>query len=218
MVRRRIARRLLRRHVRGRADARAHLRQRAAGRLGLGRGQGLGDAEVGHDRRVARQQDVLGFDVAVDHTLCVRVGQGPRHVPDDGDRLGDGDGALAREPLAERASLHERHRVVRQPVGRAGREQRDDVRLLEARGELDLAREPLRGEPGGEVGVQDLHHHVALQRYVAGEEDAAHAAAAQLTRQRVRGPKGGLQPVVERVGRHGSSWGERKRTDPSARI
>ena len=47
-------------------------------------------------------------------------------------------------------------------------------------GELDLARKALGRDARGELGSEHLDHHGAFQRHVACEEDAAHAAAAEL--------------------------------------
>jgi hypothetical protein len=91
-----------------------------------------------------------------------------------------------------------RHYEVREPVRLARGEQRNDVRLLEPGGELDFARETL----GGEVGAQDLHNDVALERRIAGKEDAAHPAATELALEGVDGAERGLELVAELFG-HG---------------
>jgi hypothetical protein len=41
------------------------------------------DPEVGHDRVTARQHDVLGLDVAMEHALAVRVRQSVRDLAGD---------------------------------------------------------------------------------------------------------------------------------------
>src|SRR4030095_11087231 len=53
----------------------------------------------------------------------------------------------------------------------------NDVRVLKLRGKEDLSLEPLDTYAGGEHGGQDLDGHRAAERALAGEEDAAHAAA-----------------------------------------
>jgi hypothetical protein len=58
VVGRGVAGRLLGRHVGGRAEARAHLCERAPGRRRLGGDERLGDAEVGDHGRVAGEQDL----------------------------------------------------------------------------------------------------------------------------------------------------------------
>jgi hypothetical protein len=70
---------LLRTHVPGRAHGESGPRQvRAAGGA-----DGLRDPEIRHDRMSLREQDVLRFDVAVQHAHAMRVRQRI------GDRLGD---------------------------------------------------------------------------------------------------------------------------------
>src|SRR5439155_4864774 len=72
--------RLLRAHVAGRPDLLARLREREA----PGSADGARDPEIGYNRVRARQQDVLGLDVAVDDPLGMgereRVGDVARDV------------------------------------------------------------------------------------------------------------------------------------------
>ena len=63
------SRRLLRGHVRRRADREPRLRQLVA----AGRADGARDAKVGDDRVPAGQHDVLRLDVAMHHVVIVRV-------------------------------------------------------------------------------------------------------------------------------------------------
>ena len=53
-------------------------------------------------------------------------------------------------------ALDERHDVEEAAVRLARVEQREDVRVLEVGGELDLGEEPLGADHGGELGPQDL--------------------------------------------------------------
>ena len=78
-----IARRLLGRHVRRRADRRAELRERRAGRRRRRGRDGLRDAEVGDDRRAPGEEDVVRLDVAVHDAALVRVGERARDVAQD---------------------------------------------------------------------------------------------------------------------------------------
>ena len=59
----------------------------------------------------------------------------------------------------------------RRPVDLAGIEHAEDVGMLQPRGELDLALEPLGAERGGDLGVQDLERDGAVVAQVVGEED-----------------------------------------------
>ena len=76
------------------------------------------------------QQDVLGFDVAVDHALPVGVVQ----------RVGDGRGNAHRliyaelrfaiEFRAQRLAVNERHHIVKERICLARIEERQDVRFF----------------------------------------------------------------------------------------
>jgi hypothetical protein len=139
VVGRRVGRRLLRGHVRGRAHGQSERRRRAGGhrlRRGAalgGRGERLGDPEVGHHRVPAREQHVLGLEVAVHHALAVRVGEGVGQLAHEPHHIRDGQGPVAPKPLAQRLALHVGHRVVGQPVHVARGVDRHHVRVLEAR-------------------------------------------------------------------------------------
>ena len=179
IVGRRIARRLLRGHVRRRADGGAELRQRRPDRPLLRGGDRLGDPEVGDDGRSSGEQDVVGLDVAVDDASIVRVGERLGNVAQDVDRRVDLDGPV-REPGAQTLAVHERHRVVRQPLEIARGDDRDDVRLLKRRRELDLPLEPLGRHGGGELRGEHLDDDPSPEAALEGHEDAGHATAAEL--------------------------------------
>ena len=124
--------------------------------------RGERDAEVGDQRAAVVQQDVLGLDVAVDHAVPVRVVERVGDLARDPHRVVDRELLLAVEPVAERLALDERHDVVEEAVGLARVEQREDVRMLQIGGELDLGEEPLGAEHRGELGVQHLERDVAV--------------------------------------------------------
>ena len=79
-------------------------------------------------------------------------------------RVGDRELPLAVEPVAQRLALDERHHIEQQAVGLARVEQRQDVRVLQVRGDLDLREEALGAEHGGELGVQHLDGDLAVVR------------------------------------------------------
>jgi hypothetical protein len=86
-----------------------------------------------------------------------------------------------------------RHDVVQNPVGVAGVVDREDVRVVERRGDGDLAQEPLGPEDRGQFGPQHLHRDLAAVLQVIGEIDRGHAAAAQLALDGVAGAQSGGQ-------------------------
>ena len=104
--------------------------------------------------------------------------------------------------LAQRLALDERHGVVRHAVAVAGGEHGDDVGLLQPRGELDLAVEALGADVGCELGGEDFDDDEAIEPDLAGEEDARHAAAAELALDGV-----GAADRLERWSRRGSNVG-----------
>jgi hypothetical protein len=57
---------------------------------------------------------------------------------------------------------------------------REDVRVLEPGGELDLAKEALGAEGGSELGVKNLQSNRAVVPEIVGEKYRGHAATAKL--------------------------------------
>ena len=149
------------------------------------------------------EQDVLGLDVAVDHAVLVGVLQRVGHLAGDAHRVLDGQLLLARQPVAQRLALDVGHDVEDQPVGLARVEQREDVRVLEVGGGLDLGQEPLGAEDGGQLGAQDLERDLAVVPHVVRQVHRGHAAGAQLALDDVAVGEGGGE-AAEGV-RHESS-------------
>ena len=174
---------LLGRHVGGRAERHAERRERgAAGGLG----DRLGDAEVGHEGMLAREQHVVGLHVAVHDAVRVGVRERVAHVAQDPHRLADRQLVLLHEPGAQRLPLHAGHDVVEEVAVRARGEQRNDMGMLQLGGELDLALEPLRAHARGHLGREHLHHHLPAEPHLLSEEHTAHAATAELGLEVVR--------------------------------
>src|SRR5206468_707280 len=70
---------------------------------------------------------------------------------------------------------------------------------LERRGEADLALEAVGAQHRRHVGRENLEHHLPAERSLLREEDAAHAAAAQLTLDGVLRAEGVLEAAAEIV-------------------
>jgi len=113
-------------------------------------------------------------------SLGVGVGQRVGDVPQDANRLGDGELALPGQPHPERRPLDVGHDVVEETVGDAGVVQRKDVGVLEVGDDGDFAEKPLGAEGGGKLGAEDLEGDAALVLEVGGEPDGGHASGAQL--------------------------------------
>ena len=165
-----------------RADHVAGIRQVVAARQ-------LRQAEVGDPGDlVLVDQDVRRLDVAVQDALVVRVIEGLRRLDADPGDESPVVGAVRRavappglEHPVEALAPDVLHRVIRQPVVLAGREDRHDVGVVELSDGLRLALEPLAA-----LGVEqpvpgdDLEGDVAAERLLDRFINDPHAAAAQL--------------------------------------
>jgi hypothetical protein len=171
-----VASRLFGTHVAGCADRDARLGEGGPAR----RGDRPRDAEVRDDRVPALQQDVLRLDVAVDDAVRVSVVERVGHLASDLQRVRDGQLPIAREPVTQRLSLHEGHHVEEESVGFARVEQRQDVRVSQVRGGVDLAQEPLGAHGGGEFRPQHLHGDMAVMLEVFRDIHGGHAALPEL--------------------------------------
>jgi hypothetical protein len=138
------------------------------------------DPEVGHQRVAVVHQDVARFDVAVHDFGLVRVVQRVGHLAGDLKRVVHRELALAVQPVPQRLPLDVRHHVIDQPVGLVRIVQREDVRVVQARGDLDLAEEARRAHLGGELRAEDLHRDLTFVLQVVREEHLGHAALAEL--------------------------------------
>ncbi len=181
----RLAARLLRRHVAGRAEH------------GPGEGQGVvpgraGDAEVGDaDRVVVGDEQVGGLHVAMDDPAGVRAVECRRRLLEPAQRLLGVDAAGA-QPVGDRPAGDVLHHDERQVVPRLPHVvDHDHVRLArEARGGLRLAQEP-RVElvvPGVALG-EHLHGDRPPERLVGRPVDLPHAPVRDQLRRRVPGRK-----------------------------
>ena len=88
--------------------------------------------------------------------LLVRELERSRDVTKDARRLADRQRSVARQAHAQRIPFLERHHVKRDAVDLAGAQDRDDVRMLQSRRELDFALEALRIDTSNAVGLQHL--------------------------------------------------------------
>ncbi len=153
----------------------------------------------------------------MDDTLGVGVVQRVGDVGGDSHRLVDAQLGLAIELVAEGLALDVGHDIEengerRTEIGGTGFcsrfpvlcsrledhlarvKQRQDVRVLQCGGRLDLVHEPLGAEDGGEFGLEHLDRDLALVLEVLGEVDGGHAALAELALDRVAVGQGGPEP------------------------
>ena len=131
------------------------------------------------------QQNVLRLDVAVDHLVGVRVAQGGSYLASDGKGLIHRQLLLALELGAQRLTLDVGHDVEQAAAGLTGVVQREDVRMVEPRRDLDLAQEALRTDRRGQFGSQHFDRHEPMMLDVVREVDRRHAAVPQLALDRI---------------------------------
>ena len=135
----------------------------------------------------------------MDDAVVVGVVEGAGDLAKNADAFVDRELALAGEPRAQRLTLDVRHREIRNAPGVAGVQQRNDVRVLETRGEGDLALESLDGHAGRHLRREHLDDHAPAERCLLGHEDPGHPSPAQLTLDRVCAAQGRLQTLAHRT-------------------
>ena len=125
--------------------------------------------------------------------MLMRVLKCLRSLSSDAERVRNRQLRLPREPVAQRFSFHEGHREPEPPRALTGIEHGEDVRMLQSRGEPNLALKALGSERAAEIGMQHLERHVATVPQVVREVDGRHPAGAQRAHDVVRALKGELQ-------------------------
>jgi hypothetical protein len=129
-----------------------------------------------------------------------------------GDLAGEAGGLLERElsfasqSCTQGLALDVGHRVPEHASVLAAVEHGEDVRVLEAGREADLAQEALAAKLGSEVGTEELERDQPVVLQVAGEPDRGHAAAPELALDPVA-VREGLRQCDDRRIRHARSRG-----------
>lgn len=130
----------------------------------------------------AGQQDVGGFDVAMQQVALVRVVEGFGDGGDDFDRLGQGHSGGV--PLAHVSSgvgaVDVVHRDPQLPLELTAIVQADDVRVPQRCGDVGLTVEPVAVlGVTGQRGGHDLERILAGKARMLGQVDLAHAAGTE---------------------------------------
>jgi hypothetical protein len=132
----------------------------------------------------ARQQDVLRFDVAVDHPAAVGVAQRVRHFPRDLEGVAHRELLLPMQAVAQGFALDQGHDVIQ--GGRAFRrrdfsavQQGQDVGMVQLGRDGDFAQEALGPQDGRPLGPQDLDGDPTLVPDVLREVHDRHAPLPQ---------------------------------------
>lgn len=97
---------------------------------------------------------------------CPDRARTPRPARHRGESRPPPAGQLARafDARAERFTVDEGHRVVRQAIRFPRRKQRDDVGMLQPRGERDLAAESLEDQTADEIRCENLGDDKSAER------------------------------------------------------
>jgi len=189
--------RLLRRHVRRRAN-------RDSGRCQARAGfHGPRDPEVGdhHATGLTIKQDVVRLDVPVDDAAQVGVGERVRDLRQNAAHFVDRLSRLAHQVRGEASAGHHRHHEVGNAVTLADVVDGHDVRVRQLGRRLGFAGEA--GPDGavvGELGRQNLDCHRSIQPQIARAEHDRHATPPNLVFQLVGLTDGGNHAVVQGLG------------------
>jgi hypothetical protein len=116
----------------------------------------------------------------MDYTALVREVQRPGHRACDLYRFVDGELLFPIELVAEGFALHVRHHIIKERICLTRIVERQDVRVLQVGGYLDLLQEALAAQNGRQLRPQHLHRNFALVLEVFSEIHGGHATGANL--------------------------------------
>jgi hypothetical protein len=133
--------------------------------------------------------------------MLVGILECPGRFVRDAERELDRELVLAAQPVAERLALDERHGEPELAGRFAGVVDGEDVGVLQACGEADLALKPLRAERESQLRVQHFERHGPVVPEVLSEIDRSHPAASKLALELVSVAQGG--------GEGRRHWGQR---------
>jgi hypothetical protein len=131
------------------------------------------------------EEDVLRFDVAVDHAVPMGHGQRFGDLSEKADGFRNGKFSGTGEPFPERLALHIGHDVVEESFSLSRVEQAEDVRVLQAGGDFDFAGESLGPHRRSKIGAEHLDRDVPAVTEILGEIDCGHATLAEFSLQAV---------------------------------
>jgi hypothetical protein len=123
----------------------------------------------------------------MDDVLAMRIVERGRDGESVTDCFVDGQLILACEPLTQRLPLDVRHHVVEKSLDLAGIEQRENVGMIEAGDDFDLAEKALWPDGFSQSGVKNLQRDDALVFGILRQADSSHAAPTELAVDGVRG-------------------------------
>ena len=101
----------------------------------------MSDSEIGNHRVARLEKDVVRLDIAVDHAVPVGVLQRICHLGDRGHRFVQPEPPGELQSLPQRFTVDVGHHVVEQAVYFTRVVQAEDMRMDQARGDLNLPME-----------------------------------------------------------------------------
>jgi hypothetical protein len=169
--------RLLWAHVLGRSEVRTR-RGQTRRRRGA---ECQRNAEVRDERRSVVQEDVLWLDVPMNHSFSdapMRARSRRRHaIPNC---FVERKIPFVLKPPAKRPALDVRHDIEHESIRLARVMERENVRVLQPRGGLDLRQKPLNSQRSGDVRMEDFDSDVSLVAEIPGEIYRRHSATPEL--------------------------------------
>ena len=154
----------------------------------------------------AGDEDIVRLDVAVHDTVLVRVRERVTDVAQNEHRVLHRQPAVVHEPLAQRAVFLVRHDVVQESVGLPRIVERHDVRMVETRGDLDLAQEALAAQCKGHLPAHHFDRDVTRVFEVVREIHRGHAAAPHLPRDAIALGERSRESYRLLIGQRGKGW------------
>jgi hypothetical protein len=126
------------------------------------------------------KKNVLRLEIAMNHSVRMRIVEGVADGDRDLHRLLDGELVLAVQALSKALTIDIRHYVVQLPVRLAGVEQRKQVGVLQVRRHFDLGQETFRAKDGAQFRTEHLECDASVVFEIAREIDGGHSSTASL--------------------------------------
>src|SRR4051812_35831740 len=146
------------------------------------------------------EQDVCRLDVTMHDALRVGVCESPGDFAEDSRRVGRRERTTSSDALGERFAIDVRHDVEDELVDLVDGVNRHDVGMRETRRRARLPEEPIaKTFLSRQLGRQELDRDGAVEANFSGEVDDTHAAAAELSLERISADDGRLEREKQSV-------------------
>ncbi len=134
------------------------------------------NAKVRDQREPVREQNIFGLHVTMDDPLGMGVLKGAGNLVDQPEGLLQRQVLLAHQPRTQGIVFDVRHHVIQLPAVGAGIMQRQDVRMRQLRGDVDLAQKAIVSDGRGDLGLHDLERDPAAMLRIVRQVDRGHAS------------------------------------------